>query len=190
MKPITLLVGSAAIVMAISCLRAADSRIPSASVVNVDAATRAQVLTAQRSALDSAKTLARANNVAAAEQAILQSNRAKPDTVAWRMESSQRLVQVAERLGRDGQAASAAPLVNSALQHLVTAEQSARLARTKATLKIQAAFIQERYLGDRQAAIASYEAALRLTYDARAKEALDRLKSTEENLRLKTATRR
>lgn len=190
MKSTYFLMGLFGLSLTSATSQAADRKIPPANVAPVDALTRAQVQTAQRNALESAKTLARANNFGAAELAITQTNRAKPDTIAWRTETSQRLVQVVDSLAREGRGASAASLVNSALQHLATAEQGARLARTKASLKIQAAFIHERYRGDRQSAIASYEAALRLAWDPRAKESLDRLKSVEENLRLKSTARR
>lgn len=135
-----------------------------------------------------ALALAKTNNLAAAEVALVALNKAKPNTAAWHMETAQRLMQLAEQLARAGQPGNIAALANSALQHLAQAQPLAPDAHTKAAAKSLEGSIHERYLANPAAALASYQGAAQLspTTAAKAKEAADRLQKTDDNLRAKS----
>lgn len=149
-----------------------------------DPAKQAQALANYRAGLGNAKALATANNLVAAEAALVPLNVAKPNTAAWRIETAQRLVHLADQLGREGQTRNVAALANSALQHLVQAELLATNVRSRVAAKSLAGFIHERYLANRAAALASYQAAAALspTTALKAQEAATRLQKTDDTL--------
>jgi len=146
-------------------------------------------LTTSRTTVDNAKNLAKGNDATGAEQALTTLNLAKPNTAEWHMETAQRLMLTAEQLAREGQPASATALVNSALSHLTQADPLAKDAPTRAAAKTFAGFIQERYLANHTAALASYQAAVQLSpaTATAAKEASDRLQKSDDDLKNKIA---
>jgi tetratricopeptide (TPR) repeat protein len=140
--------------------------------------------TLDRKAIDDAKTLIKAGNVAAAEQALTKRNRAKPNTAEWHAETTQKLVQTAQELAREGNSSSIADLATLSLQHLNEVGALSQNAQVKAHAKSQAAYIYARFVGDTPAAIASYQAAVKLDpTDVAAQQALERLQNSEANLR-------
>lgn len=141
-----------------------------------------------RKDLGDAKMLAKGNNIAAAEQALTRSNGFQKDTPEWHFETTQKLMQAAHDLSKEGKNSEAATraLAVQSLQHLTDVAAIAKDNATKSKAKSGSAFIQDRYLGDPTAAIASYQAALQLTpNDPAVKEALDRLQKADANLRAK-----
>lgn len=153
--------------------------VPSLAAQSSNAATtaadRARLAT-HRSTMDTAAAHAKGNNLANAEAAVVQLNRGKPNTAGWHIESAQRLLQIADRLAREGQPTNTTRLANSALQHLAKAEGLPMDPRTRASAKTLKGFIHERYLGESTAALAEYSAAAELSPNAtRAKAAANRL---------------
>lgn len=135
--------------------RAADG-IPATSVQ----------LAAERLAVENARTAARHDDAVTAEQLLTSINRAQPDTSWWHLETAQRLIQLAHDVPREGPRGNAIPLiVSSALQHLTAAENLTADTRHKASIKSFAGLIQERFLGNHAAALASYQAAANLAGD-------------------------
>lgn len=149
-----------------------------------DPAEQAATQATQAAAIDAAKGLAKNGNLASAEAKLGAVNRAKPATAAWHIELAQRLVQVADRLARDGAVGKANATATQAMQHLDQADRMATDAVTHVTAKSLTGFIQERYLGDTDGAIASYKAAADLEPKATAAaEAADRLTRTRDTAR-------
>jgi hypothetical protein len=142
-------------------------------------------LSTHRDALDKAKNFAKANNVVAAEQALAALNTAKLNTDDWHIETAQRLLQAADQLARDAQPATVATLANRALLNLTQADAKGRSVDARAAAKTLAGFIYERYLGDRTAAIAQYDAAAQLAPATakNAKDAADRLRKTDNTVK-------
>jgi hypothetical protein len=139
-----------------------------------------------RKAIDDAKTLVKAGNVAAAEQALTKRNLAKPNTAEWDMETTQKLVQTAQELAHDGNSSSVPALATLSLQHLSEVGTRSKNAQMQSRAKSQAAYIYARFVGDTPSAIASYQAAVQLDpTDVASQQALDRLQSAEANLRAK-----
>jgi hypothetical protein len=132
-----------------------------------------------RKKADEAKTLAKGNNVAAAETALISLNASQTNTAAWHIETFQRLLQVADQLSREGNKSSVTAMVNQSLSRLEQASVASRTerdVRAEAQAKALIGFVHERYRGDAPAAIASYRSALQLDPDDKAtKEALERL---------------
>lgn len=150
---------------------------------------------ASRAAIDSAKTLAKSNDLGAAEQALTKVSAFQANTPDWHVETTQKLVAVAHELSRDGATSPATitALANKSLQHLSQVETGSTDSRVKANAKAMAGFIQQRYVGDPAAALASYRAALALSpNDKSIKENLDRLEKSDAILRarLKQTTKR
>lgn len=135
-----------------------------------------------------AKGLAKSNNIAAAEVALTKSNIFQKDTPDWHFETTQKLLQTAHDLSKEGtgNAASVQALATQSLQHLSDAAAATKDSAAKARAKAQSAFIYDRYMGDPTTAIATYKAALQLApADQTVKEALDRLEKADANLRAK-----
>lgn len=150
---------------------------------------------ATRAAIDSAKALAKGNDIVAAEQALTKVSSFQANTPDWHVETTQKLVAVAHELSREGATSPATitALANKSLQHLSQVETTATDARVKANAKAMAGFIQQRYVGDPAAAITSYRAALALSpNDKSIKENLERLEKSDAILRarLKQTTKR
>jgi tetratricopeptide (TPR) repeat protein len=143
----------------------------------------------ERKILADAKTLVKGNSLAAAEAKLTSLNVAKANTADWHMETNHRLMQLADSLARDGQRSTTKGLVTQSLQHLDEAEKLALAAkdvRGQAQAKAATGKIHERYLGDPVAAIAAYQAALKLTpTDKGIEEALDRLQRSYANAQAK-----
>lgn len=137
-------------------------------------------LTAYRAGMAEAKNLAAANNVAGAEQAIVKLNQTRANTASWYIQTAQRLIQTAEALNRDAKGANVPALINRALELLSQADRTATSPGTHAAAKALTGFLQERYLSNHTAALASYQSALALTPSSRgAKEAVARLQAYE-----------
>lgn len=141
-----------------------------------------------RKDLDDAKGLAKGNNIAAAELALTKSNSFQKNTADWHFETTQKLLQAANDLSKEGKGSVAAVrgLAVQALQRLNDAAAATKDNGLKAKAKSDSAFIHDRYMGDPTAAIASYKAALQLApADKNIKEALERLEKADANLRAK-----
>ncbi len=137
-----------------------------------------------RVAIANARTLAVTNNVEAAEQEIVAASQRPPNSAGWHMETAQRLLQVAEAVARAAKPAGTPALASRAVFHLTQAEQLSRDPRAKAAARSLIGFVQERYLADRAAALASHRAASQLApKSARARETVERLERTDETLR-------
>ena len=159
---------------------------PPGQAKKVDPAVQARDLALYRAGVDNAKTLAKGNNVAGAEQALTALNKTKPNTAAWHIETAQRLMNTAEQLAREAKPAAIPALAASALQHLTQADSLAKDARTRASAKSLAGYIQERYLGNRAAALTAYQSAAQLApASVKAKESVARLQQTDDNLKAK-----
>jgi hypothetical protein len=170
---------AAALVVGVSAQPVSVS-VPAAKPDHVD---QAQDLVAFRTGMTNAKSLAAANNLTGAEQALISLNKARPNTAAWYIDTAQRLMQTAEQLARDAKPASIPALATRALQLLSQAEIAAKTTRTRAAAKALAGFIQERYLANRSAALTAYQGAVVLAPSSpAAKEAVARLQQTEANL--------
>jgi hypothetical protein len=138
---------------------------------------------AVRIAMDDAKALAKSKNIIAVEAKLGALAHGKAHTPAWHIDIAQRLIQIAEQLSRDGSNEAAMNAAAAALKHANSADAGAADAITHGTAKIVAGFIQERFLADPDAAIASYQAATQLSPKANgAKQALERLKRTADAL--------
>lgn len=144
---------------------------------------------AVRAIVAQAKLFAQGSDATAAEEALTMLNVAKPETAEWHLETAQRLMQTAEQLARDGEPQNVAVLAARALQHLALADTRAKNAATRADAKTLAGFIYERYLADPAAALASYEQAAQLAPETagKAKEASERLRKTDDNVKAKVA---
>lgn len=139
-----------------------------------------------RSKREEAKDFAKANNPAEAERALTEFNLAATGTAAWHLETAQKLVQLAEDLGRSGKPALVPGLAQSALQHAVRASQLAPTPETALGAKLMAGFVSERYLADRAGALTYFRDAAQLAPQSTvAREAHERLKKTDEAFREK-----
>lgn len=133
-----------------------------------------------------AKTQVKSGDTVGAARKLALANLSQADTAAWHLETTQRLMQVAGQLSREGNVRDTKTVVTESLRQL---DQAASLAKTgkdsagEARAHLAAGAIHDRFRGDPVAAIASYEAALRANpADAGAKEALERLKKSYANL--------
>lgn len=139
-----------------------------------------------RAAKAAARLLAKSNRIKDAEDELVRSNKFQPNTPEWHLETSQKLVDTARELAREGATDPVSALANQSLMHLDRVAALMADARTKGQAKAAAALIHERLLGDTPAAIASYQAALALDpNDAGSREALEHLKAADANLRAK-----
>lgn len=136
-------------------------------------------LTAERNALSDARTLAKANNTAAAEQALVALNRGKAGTSGYHRESASRLLQLAGDLSREAALTPSRTFIARAQEHLAEAIRLARKPEELAFAHMTLGSLHERYRGDLTAAIASYQAALQaMPKSAAAQEAVQRLQLT------------
>jgi hypothetical protein len=159
-------------------LSLAQAVTPPGQVKKADPVAHARELETARTGMSRAQDLAHGNSVVATEQALVALNRTKPNSAAWHMETAQRIIQIVEQLSRSGKLASLPALADSALKHLTQAETLAKDARIKAAAQELAGFVHERFRGNREAALASYEAAVKLSPGSgRASEAAGRLKA-------------
>jgi hypothetical protein len=159
---------------------------PPAPKTKADPAQQAAAAAAYRSAVGNARTLAKANNFASAEQTLTAMNRATPSTAAWHAESARRLIQLGADLARDGRKDAASALSTSALTHLNSAYEKATTPAAKASALAFSGYIHERYRGDLATALARYQAAaVHAPKDAAIKENVARLLATEASLRAK-----
>ncbi len=135
----------------------------------------------ERTRVERAMLLAKAGDAEAAEREIVGTDRVQRDTVAARTETALRLLQLAHDVPRQHARMEAVPgLVQSAVQHLARAEALASSAEEKGNARALLALVQERYLGDQDAALQSYQAALKLAPEhAQAKRQADRLERTK-----------
>lgn len=136
-------------------------------------------VTAERTALGTARTLAKANNTAAAEQALVALNRAKAGTSGYHRESASRLLQLAGDLSREAALTPSRTFVARAQEHLTEAIRLARKPEELSIAHMTLGYLHERYRGDLTAALASYQAALRaMPKSTAAQEAVQRLQLT------------
>jgi hypothetical protein len=137
-------------------------------------------------ALTDAKTAAKGNDAVTAESKLTATNVSSPGSASWHMETTQKLVQLAGDLAREGSAASVAPLAASALQHLRQAAATAPDLPTQADANAMMAVIYLNFNGDPVSAIASYKAAAKLApKDPAIAAALNRLVDADARLRAK-----
>lgn len=133
-------------------------------------------VTADSRAIAEAYAAALANDAATAEQLLVRVNRAPVGTAAWHVETAQRLMQMAYDVPRQGRTTIGPEITARALRHLADAEPIARDAQERASVFALAGLIQERFVGDHAAAIASYRAAAQLNPEhPRARASADRL---------------
>lgn len=165
---------------------------PDASAGNVDLNGRDRVeLQRERLAFAQAKQLLNENKSAQAVLVLAATNVSKANTAEYHMETAQRLLTVSEESARNGEPAMVTVLAGRALEQLVLSETLARDPEERASARTLAGFIQERYLADPTAALLSYRAAVQFAPEkaSKAKESVERLKQTEDNLREKNARR-
>lgn len=150
------------------------------------------VVELERTTLNNAVTLATTTDLSKGvglvtlENSLTALNQSKPNSAESRLETAQRLLQVAEQAARAGKPANVALLAQRALQQLQVADTPAQDAPTRAAAKTLAAWIYERYLGDSDSALASYQAAAQLDpANAKANEAATRVKGAKDNVKLK-----
>lgn len=138
-----------------------------------------------QSVLTNAKTLAKGQNITAAENALTVFNVSKPNTASWHMETTQKLMQIAGDLAKEGgNGATVNAVAQQSLSHLQQASTLAKDAPTQAQSKAAAAFIYLRYLGDPTSAITYYQAAATLApKDPAIQQALTRLQSADAKMR-------
>jgi hypothetical protein len=139
-----------------------------------------------RSKREEGKILAKANNPAGAERALTEFNLAATGTASWHLETAQKLVQLAEDLGRSGKPALVPGLAQSALQHALRASQLATTPEAALGAKMMAGFISERYLANRAGALVYFRDAAQLAPQSpAAREAHERVKRIDETFREK-----
>lgn len=128
----------------------------------------AELLVLERGVITDAKTLARTSTLektgelTRVENLLTALNEAKAGTAEWQMETAQRLVHLAEQMAREGKPQSIPKLIERALQQLEGVSRVGATAEARASAKVLAGFIQERYLADDDAAQESYRAAATL----------------------------
>lgn len=166
------------------CAAQAQNTNAPGQVKKTDPAQAAAAAAAVSNGMTEAKALAKTKNLTSVEAKLAAISHAKPNTAAWHIELSHRLIQVADQLARDGDTSSVVALANSAIQHLTQADTLTSDVRTRSAAKAQIGFIQERFLGNSAGAIASYQAAAQLApKSTAAKEAADRLKRKDDMLK-------
>lgn len=142
-----------------------------------------------RLAVTDAQTLVRNNDVAGAKRRLASENAHQPDTAPWHIETSHRLLQLADTLVREGSPVQSSAVVSECLAELDQASLRGRAANdvpAQVRAKTLAGFVEERYRGNIANAIAAYEAAIRLDpADKGAQEALGRLQRADAMLRAK-----
>jgi hypothetical protein len=136
----------------------------------------------ERAAVERAMAKAKQGDAVAAEQELLAVARGPLASSSGQLEIAQRLILLAHDSPRQrGQTPAVPALIASALQHLQQAEQLAANPQQKASARALAGLVQERFIGDQTAALASYRAALALAPDhpgaQRAAERLERLQA-------------
>lgn len=131
-----------------------------------------------------AKTLAKTGQLAAAEEVLAAQSKFQRGTEQWHFSTGQALTRVAADLSREGKGAESRTLATQAIQRFEQAASAARDNRARATFKVAAGQVQERFIGDAPAAIASYRAAVAANPDDKgAKEHLNRLENSYALLR-------
>lgn len=131
-----------------------------------------------------AKNLAKTGQLAAAEEVLAAQSKFQRGSDHWHYSTGQLLVRLAGDLSREGKGTESRSLATQALQRFEQAAAATRDNRAKASFKSAAGYVNERYLGDTAAAIASYRAATEANpNDKAAKENLTRLESSYALLR-------
>ena len=98
-----------------------------------------------------------------AEQRLSGLNRSRAGTAEWHLEIAQRLIHLATDLATEAKTASVRPIAERALHNTVLAERLAQKPDLRAAAKTMTGFIQDRFLGDRRAALLSYREAAQLS---------------------------
>jgi hypothetical protein len=105
-------------------------------------------------------------------------NTAKPATAAWHKNNSQRLLQLADQLRDEGRIDLVRGIATSALQKIGEAERAATTPKERAGALATTGYIQERFFGDKPAALRSYEAAAASVPEAKSlKDSVSRLRA-------------
>lgn len=131
-----------------------------------------------------AKTLAKTGQLGAAEDVLAAQSKFQRGSDHWHFSTGQSLVRLATDLSREGKGTESRSLATQALQRFEQAAATTRDNRAKATFKAAAGHVNERFLGDTPAAIASYRAAVEANPgDKGAREQLTRLENSYAQLR-------
>lgn len=135
-----------------------------------------------RVALSEAKVLIDQSRLDEAEAAVMSMSRAQPDSVEYQLEGAQAWIQLVGSLVRDAKLMQTEPYVERALSRIEVALEMAKTNQQRATARLLAAHIEERYRGNIPAALAHYQAVVQLTPKAgsRASEAVERLTRIQE----------
>jgi len=135
-----------------------------------------------RVALTEAKTLFNQSRLDEAEAAVMSMSRAQPDSVEYQLEGAQAWIQLVGSLVRDAKLVQTEPHVQRALSRIEVALKMAKTNEQRASARLLAAHIEERYRGNIPEALAHYQAVVQLTPKggSRAREAVERLTRMQE----------
>ncbi|HVX57457.1 MAG TPA: hypothetical protein VHA37_07030 [Candidatus Saccharimonadales bacterium] len=137
-------------------------------------------------AMEDARSLARTGNVTGVEQAIGRSITAPSGSAEWHTETARGLAEVARLMARENRPAAVGPLITRAIDHLHQTLAAASDVRTLSRAHANIGYLDEQFVGDVPAAIASYQAAILADpKNKQAREALARLQMMDANLRVK-----
>ena len=114
---------------------------------------------AMRGSHAAALAAARAGSPSAADAALAPAIRAQPGSAEWHLAMAQRLLHLAVDLSASSGGANVRSTVDRALRHLDSAEARAQKPRAIAAAQSMRGFLYDRFLGDKEAALAAYRAA-------------------------------
>jgi hypothetical protein len=161
-----------------------------AAVAAQFAARRPEQIKTLKEATTEAGAHLQSGNVSEARSKLAAFNFAKPGTPEWHLETTARMVDIAESFARKGNAKDAKTTIGIALAELDSAGLAAAAAGDKSSqscAKAASARLHERFRGDPVAALADFEAALVLDpSDAETRAAYERLRGSYQNMLLRT----
>ena len=130
----------------------------------------------RRRDFENAKAHARSRNFEELDRAVARRIPQRRDTPAWHRERSRQLIAVAEDLARDGDVDGGVLVARRSLNDFAEIARKSTDARAKARARLSAGRVHERFLGDAEAAITEYRAALEADpEDKAARESLEQL---------------
>jgi hypothetical protein len=137
---------------------------------------------ARRSAWADAATLAHAGDLDGAEEIVADLTTARPGSAQWHMELGREFTHIALRLSGKAPEDTVVAAARRAVNHLQRADALTTDVRMKAGARNLCGFLFERFLGDVQAARASYHALLEVAPGSRGTaERISRLDTAEKN---------